>query len=580
MRFFACAGPAILSLFVSASSGCASSPLAGTAPGARPTSAPTLALAQSSDQADVQGAPKAPLAWVDFDRATFTRAKAEQKLVVLDGAAEWCHWCHVMEATTYHDPAVRQILDAHFIAAKVDVDARPDIEERYGDYGWPATVIFSPDGVELGKYRGYLAPEAFVEILRAVVDAQGNKDRAPDDGQAQAHAPPEAAAKPPLSEDELSRIERMTELELADFYDDENGGWGKWQKAAVAVDTEWLLRRARTRTPEADEASRAQVLFTLEKERALIDPVWGGLYQYSAASDWIHPHFEKLMSFQAGALANYAEAYALTRDPKWLAVARAMRGYIEAFLTGEDGGFYATQDADLNAHEANQGGKPFLNGHAYYALDDAHRRALGIPRVDKHEYGKENGLAIGAFVSFAEATGDASATAAAERAAKRILTTHMTTRGGITHDAGTSASASAILHLADNAAFGFALARLYAHTQSEAYLAAAKTVADFLLRELTDTSGTGGFFASTPDPDAVGVFAARRKPFEDNIAAVRFLARLASIARDRNDTRAVERYRAAIAGTLRAVATPDAIKARGRVLGDFLLALEETRGFR
>ena len=73
-----------------------------------------------------------------------------------------------MEATTYHDPAVRELLAAHFIATKVDVDARPDIEERYGDYGWPATVMFSSDGVELGKYRGYIAPDAFAEILRAV----------------------------------------------------------------------------------------------------------------------------------------------------------------------------------------------------------------------------------------------------------------------------------------------------------------------------------------------------------------------------------------------------------------------------
>ena len=74
-----------------------------------------------------------------------------------------------MEATTYHDPAVREILDKRFIAAKVDVDARPDIDERYGDYGWPATIIFSPDGEELGKYRGYIAPDRFVEILQEVI---------------------------------------------------------------------------------------------------------------------------------------------------------------------------------------------------------------------------------------------------------------------------------------------------------------------------------------------------------------------------------------------------------------------------
>jgi uncharacterized protein YyaL (SSP411 family) len=544
----------LASIALSAVPACATS--GQGAPLTKPTSAPTLAPAQAS--ADAQGAPKAPLAWAPFDRTTFARAKEEHKLVVLDGAAEWCHWCHVMEATTYHDPAVRQLLDAHFIAAKVDVDARPDIEERYGDYGWPATVLFSADGAELGKYRGYIAPEAFADILREVTMSGA------ESAEATANRPRLDPPRGPLGEEEIAWIERITELELADFYDDDNGGWGKWQKAAVTADNAWALFRARG----GDATAKEQVLFTLDKQRAIVDPVWGGLYQYSAASDWEHPHFEKLMTFQAGALDNYAEAYALTRDPKWLDVARSMRGYIDRFLTSPEGGFYATQDADLNAHEP---GKLFMTGHEYYALDDAHRRALGIPRVDAHEYGKENGLAIAAYVTLFQATNDASALASAERAAKRVLATHLTPGGGITHDAGERPTA--IVHLADNAAFGLALMRVYEATHGAEYLAAATKLADLILRDLAD-SERGGFFASGLDPDAVGVFAVRRKPFEDNVAAMRLLARLARIKKDE------PRYPAAIGAALRAVATPEGIKGRGRVLGDFLLALEETRGVR
>jgi uncharacterized protein len=571
MRFSTLAGPAVFALFAEATLACSGSPGMRGVATVTPTSAPTLAPAQGaevadSDAPDLRGAPRAPLVWAPFDATTFARAKSEHKLVVLDGAAEWCHWCHVMEATTYHDPSVRQILDAHFIAAKVDVDARPDIEERYGAYGWPATVLFSSDGAEIGKYRGYIAPEAFTAILRAVTEAPVPAADGRGGG-AQPSSAEAASPKGPLSEDELGWIRRMTELELADYYDPASGGWGKWQKAAVAADNAWALRRARA----GDVAAKEAVLFTLDKQRALIDPVWGGIYQYSAASDWAHPHFEKLMTFQAGALENYAEAYGLTRDPRWLVAARAMRGYIGEFLLGAEGGFYATQDADLNAHEP---GKRFMTGHEYYALDDAHRRALGIPRVDRHEYGKENGLAIAAEVTFYEATGDTSALASAERAAGRILTTHAAARGGITHNAGEKPSA--ILHLADNAAFGFALARLYEASKEELYLLAAGKIADFLLRDLADDQG--GFFASSADPDAVGVFAVRRKPFEDNVTALRLLARLARLAPAGSGDRA--RYARAIAGTLRAIATPDEIKARGRVLGDFLLALEETSGVR
>jgi uncharacterized protein YyaL (SSP411 family) len=550
-------GALALPLLFSISLGCAAA--APRAVATTPTSAPQVASAQAAEGPDA--APKAPLPWQTFDASLFARAKKEHRFVVLDGSAEWCHWCHVMEATTYHDDAVREVLGKSFLAAKVDVDSRPDVEERYGDYGWPATVIFSPDGRELGKYRGYIPPEQFVEILRAVVESPPAEETA-----RRAWSNP---GKGPLSEEELAWIARFAEVELAEYYDDERGGWGRAQKAAIASDNAWTLSRARA----GDAAAKARALFTLDQQRALLDPVWGGMYQYSAAADWEHPHFEKLMTFQAGALDNYADAYALTRDPKWLADATAMRRYLEAFLLSPDGAFYATQDADLNAHETDQRAHPFLSGHAYYAMGDAERRARGVPRIDTHEYGRENGLAIGAYVSLYEATKDATALAVAERAAARVLATHATERGGIAHEPrGPSSPSTTTLHLADNAAFGLALMRLHEATGKAEHLGGAKRIAAFLLRDLQDGGG-GGFYASTPDPDAVGVFAERRKPFEDNVTALRFLARLAKATHD-------PQYTAAIAGALRAIATPDAIKDRGRMIGDLLMALDETRGVR
>src|SRR5208283_3807005 len=120
-----------------------------------------------------------------------------------------------------------------------------------------------------------------------------------------------------------------------------------------------------------------------------------GICQYSTDGDWQHPHFEKLMTYEAGAIDNYAAAYALTGDAAWLRIAQDIRGFVDGFLRGADGGFFATMDADLNAHDP---GKPLVTGHDYYARSDAERRALGIPRVDAHEYGRENGLAIAAYV--------------------------------------------------------------------------------------------------------------------------------------------------------------------------------------
>jgi len=533
----------------------------------RPATPPTAAVpampaappaaAESGDD-EPSGAPRAPLTWAPLEPATFTRAQAEKRFVIIDGAAEWCHWCHVMEATTYHDAWVRKVLDAHFIAVKVDVDARPDFEERYGDWGWPATVLMTGDGQEIGKYRGYLPPERLLEILQAVV-APGGGGVTTGSG---AVATTEARA---LSEDEIAAVAASTEKQLDDWWDPREGSWGRLHKVPLTWDNAWELVRARA----GDAMSRQRALFSLDRQRAIIDPVWGGLCQYSTDGDWQHPHYEKLMTYQAGAIDNYAAAYALTHDRAWLDTAQEVRGFVDRFMTGPDGGFYTTMDADLNAHDP---ARPYLPGKDYYARSDAERRALGIPRVDTHEYARDNGLAIAAYVTLFEASADAAALAAAERAAQHVLATHGTESGAVLHGPRGEGESGKVFYLADNAAFGFALARLAEVTHKPEYLAAAQKIAALLTGDLLDARA-GGFYASTPDPDAVGVFATRRKPFEDEVMAIRFLTRLERLAPS-------DAARSAIARGLAAVATRPAIEERGRMVGDLLLALEETRGAR
>jgi uncharacterized protein YyaL (SSP411 family) len=377
------------------------------------------------------------------------------------------------------------------------------------------------------------------------------------------------APRSPLPEEQLLWIQHATEVELDDYWDEDAGGWGRMQKAPMGWDNAWTLLRAE----HGDPAAKEKAVFALDQQAKLIDPVWGGIYQYSVGHDWDHAHFEKLMTFQAPALENYAVAYRLTRDPKQLARARAMLGYLDRFMRGPEGGFYTTQDADLNAHDRS---RPFLDGHAYYALGERERLARGLPRVDTNEYGRENGLAIAAYATMYEVTRDPSVLASAERAARRVLATHATKRGGISHGV-VAAEEPKQLYLSDNAAFAWGLLRVAEVTKddrprSEGWIARARGIADFMLAELADESG-GGLFGSTIDPDAVGVFATRRVPFEDNVTALRALARLARVTAD-------VRYKAAIARILRAISVPEEIKARGRMLGDYLLALEETKDVR
>ena len=85
-----------------------------------------------------------------------------------------------------------------------------------------------------------------------------------------------------------------------------------------------------------------------------------------------------------------------------------IRRYLEAFLSSPDGAFYVSQDADL---------KPGEHSTEYFKLDDAGRRAQGVPHVDRHLYAMQNGQIIEALATWAEFGGDNEALATARHAA-------------------------------------------------------------------------------------------------------------------------------------------------------------------
>jgi len=129
------------------------------------------AMAAHPAVADPPSAKIAPtLAWQPWSDAAFAQAKEQKRFVLLDLEAVWCHWCHVMDENTYSDPAVINMLRKHYIVVKADQDARPDLSNRYEDYGWPATVVFNGDGQEIVKRQGYLAPDEMLSMLQAILD--------------------------------------------------------------------------------------------------------------------------------------------------------------------------------------------------------------------------------------------------------------------------------------------------------------------------------------------------------------------------------------------------------------------------
>ncbi|WP_315834330.1 thioredoxin domain-containing protein [Bradyrhizobium prioriisuperbiae] len=435
-----------------------------------------------------------PVTWNGWHEDLFARAQAEKRFVILDLEAVWCHWCHVMEKTTYSDPAVIDLLAAKYIAVRVDQDANPDLSSRYGDWGWPATIVFNSDGTEIAKIRGYIEPERMQALLKAIID---DPSPGPSVG--------EAFEIKPSAAHLLSKEQRAELTKSFDgSYEETLGGWGDTQKYIDADSMDYAVARAEAGDATAVKRARQ----TLDAALKLIDPVWGGVFQYSEGGSWTKPHFEKIMSFQAQYLRQYSQAYALWKDPKYLAAARDVERYLAAFLISPDGAFYVSQDADLN-HD--------MDGHAYYALGDAARRKLGLPRLDKNLYARENGWAISGLAAYFNVTNDPKVLATAERAAKWAIDSRARPDGGFNHgdkDRGGP-------FLGDTLAMGQAFLDLYAATGNRDWLMRAGQAGDMI--DATFKDATGGFLTSKTSEAKIGVFAKPAKLIDDQIQVARFM---------------------------------------------------------
>ncbi|MDB6127034.1 MAG: hypothetical protein JWM35_930 [Verrucomicrobia bacterium] len=480
-----------------------------------------------------------PVTWHAWSPEIFAQAKRENKFILLDLEAVWCHWCHVMEETTYRDADVDRLMASRYLAVRVDQDARPDLANRYEDYGWPATILYAPDGSELVKRQGYIPPRDMASLLQAVIDD-------PTPGPSVRAAPVLAAATgTSLGEDRTTSLLRA----WTEGYDMRAGGWGFSHKYLDWDCVELAMRRA----SRGDEAAERMAKDTLRLQRGLLDPVWGGVYQYSVGGEWTEPHFEKIMQMQAENLRIYAQAYARWRDPADLEMARAILRYLRNFLTSPDGVVFTSQDADLvpGEHSAD-----------YYALDDRGRRARGIPRIDTHVYARENGWVIVALCELSAATGEAAPRAEAERAAKWVLA-HLALRGGgfhhDEHDEGGP-------YLGDTLAMGRAFLALHELTQDHAWLEHATAAAKFIEEHFSRGANAG--FASSDM--TLKAFPEPLPQFDENVAASRWLTRLAEVT-GRAD------YRAQAASALRWLLAPGRAEGRGFYVAGVLLAEPEAR---
>jgi uncharacterized protein YyaL (SSP411 family) len=306
-----------------------------------------------------------PIDWNEWGENVFAKAKAEDKPILLDIGAVWCHWCHVIDRESYENPEIAKIINEHFIPVKVDRDERPDVDARYqsavsaisGQGGWPLTGFLLPDGKPF--FGGtYFPPDdqggrpGFRRVLLAVAESYRSKraeiEKAAHslaDGLSNAEIFTGSRAEfDPAVVD--SQIASMTKL-----FDSEHGGFGRSPKFAHPSAIDLLLERyQQTKSIRLLEMAE----FTLEKmaHGGVYDQLAGGFHRYSVDERWLVPHFEKMSYDNSELLKNYLHAWTITEKPQFRATAEGIISWVNEVLSDQNnGGFYASQDADYSLED-------------------------------------------------------------------------------------------------------------------------------------------------------------------------------------------------------------------------------------
>ena len=322
---------------------------------------PDSALAGEQSPFLLHGATQ-PVDWLPWGDEAFARARAEDRPILLDIGAVWCHWCHVMDHESYEDADTAALINAHFIPVKVDRDERPDVDARYqravqlltGQGGWPLTAFLTPEGeVFYGgtyfpprdahgrpSFRRVLTELARVwreERARALEGAEGIREKLREIAAAEASP---AALDPNLPQVLLE--------ELAHSFDFRYGGFGRAPKFPNAGALDLLLDAVLDRDVEWARRVLEDTLHAMARG-GIYDQIGGGFHRYATDARWLVPHFEKMAYDNGVLLATYARTFAAFGGDEYRAAAEGIIAHYEdvAPTLLQQGGFPASQDADF-----------------------------------------------------------------------------------------------------------------------------------------------------------------------------------------------------------------------------------------
>lgn len=440
--------------------------------------------------------------WREWGEEAFRSAREEGKAILLTLTATWCHWCHVMDQTSYSHPQVIELVNSKFIPVRVDVDQRPDISRRYNQGGFPSIAFLDAQG-QLITGRVYTPPEEMVQILEQV--GAGLKPAPTGPAPAAHRACNEAGL---ISRGRRDSPAPQVLRRLQELYDPDFGGFGLEPKQPPWEGLKLLLALYGR---SEDRGLLKMVTTTLDGIRVgLYDQKGQGFFRYSVARDWKVPHYEKMLSTNASLISTYLEAHQVTKRKVYQDAASGALNYLLNTLYDHDRGlFYASQDA---AEE-------------YYHLPWKDREQAARPSIDRTFYTGLNAMAASSLVKAFAALGNGLYLKVAAQVADALWSECRKPDGGFPHIVGGASSQPGFL--ADHVHILRAWLALYQATGQIERLNQAIEIAEDIQQLFSSLDG--GFYDVSEGLALTNQLLLREKPVLENSLLAEALAGLSCL---------------------------------------------------
>ena len=441
----------------------------------------------------------AEINWRAWSEEAFAEAGKLDRPILLSISAVWCHWCHVMDETTYSNQGVIDLINHEYLPIRVDNDLRPDVNQRYNMGGWPTTAFLTSSG-ELLTGATYLPPDQMADALSRV--AGYYRTHQPEIANRVLETKKRAGSVVARSAGALDDglVDSILDA-VKNAYDAEYGGFGSAPKFPQTDAVLLLLEQAQLRS---DLELRAMAIHTLESmaRGGTYDHVEGGFFRYSTTQDWTVPHFEKMLEDHAGLVG--ALALAGLRDEL-----DETTGYLDRVLRDPATGLYAgSQDADEH----------------YYSLDAQGRALESAPYVDRRVYTSWNAALAISYLD------------AAIRCERPVLREQASTllerlfRDRYRPGAGLARAEGVAGQLADQVWGLWAAVRAHQARVTGNWISIARDIADHLEAGYADRD-LGGYFDHA-GTDQLGRLSERIKPLVENSIAAMALVELDALVGD------------------------------------------------